>query len=235
MKTQVARNWKLGRTELQVTPQRAEALDLAGANWLTASTSDLLLHVDYDAEKVRSPKLELAYDITGLTALKRRLGRVWDQDSYYTVLEGIERVAIECASGTRLIERILFDIDHVYLTEQDEPRFIYVPLDGVAYDATQNSPLLVLAALSSRRLKFDSIACSTNAEHLRRFVLTKEVFSPNGFRAFLDTEFPEIRRPAAQASTLWGTVEDPAPSDIQLAYMDTLFSVFDEQGGGQTT
>ena len=235
MKTQVAWNFRLHRTELQVSPQRGETLDIPGADWLQTRPSTLLLPMDYNPDLAQSKKLQLCYDITGLTALKRRLGRVWDQDSYYTVLEGIERVAIECASGTRLIERILFDIDHVYLTEQDEPRFIYVPLDGVAYDATQNSPLLVLAALSSRRLKFDSIACSTNAEHLRRFVLTKEVFSPNGFRAFLDTEFPEIRRPAAQASTLWGTVEDPAPSDIQLAYMDTLFSVFDEQGGGQTT
>ena len=27
MKTQVARNWKLGRTELQVTPQRGETID----------------------------------------------------------------------------------------------------------------------------------------------------------------------------------------------------------------
>ena len=228
MKTQIARNWRLSRTELQVTPQRGEVLDVAGANWLNASTSDLLLHVDYDPDKARSDKLRLAYDITGLKALKHRLPKVWDQDSYYSVLEGIERVALECASGTRLIERIIFDVDHVFLTEACEPRFVYVPLEGVAYDATQNSPLLVLAALCSRRLRFDSMACSTNAEHLRKFVLSKEVFSPNVFRSFLDAEFPEIRRPAAKASELWGV--ESGPSESQLAFMDSLFSSFDAQG-----
>lgn len=91
MKTQVARNWKLGRTELQVTPQRGETLDVSGANWLTHVNSAYLLPVDYDPDKARSSKLQLAYDITGLKALKRRLPKVWDQDGYYTVLEGIER------------------------------------------------------------------------------------------------------------------------------------------------
>lgn len=227
MKTQVARNWKLGRTELQVTPQRGETLDVSGANWLTHVNSAYLLPVDYDPDKARSSKLQLAYDITGLKALKRRLPRVWDQDGYYTVLEGIERVATECASGTRLIERILFDIDHVYLTEQDEPRFIYVPLDGVAYDATQNSPLLVLGALSSRRLRFDSQACSTISERLRKFVLTKGVFSLNDFRGFLDDEFPEIRRSSTQKTALWDTDKTPAADADQIAFMDSLFSSFD--------
>ena len=203
MKTQVARNWKLGRTELQVTPQRGETLDVSGANWLTHVNSAYLLPVDYDPDKARSSKLQLAYDITGLKALKRRLPKVWDQDGYYTVLEGIERV------------------------EQDEPRFIYVPLDGVAYDATQNSPLLVLGALSSRRLRFDSQACSTISERLRKFVLTKGVFSLNDFRGFLDDEFPEIRRSSTQKTALWDTDKTPAADADQIAFMDSLFSSFD--------
>lgn len=225
MKTQVARNWRLGRTELQVTTQRGESLDIAGANWLAASTSDLLLHVDYDPEKAHSSKLQLAYDITGLTALKRRLPKVWDQESYYAVLEGIERVAIECSSGKRLIERVLFDVDHVYLTESCEPRFVYVPLDGVAYNATENNPLLVLAALASRRLRFDSMAGSRHGEHLRKFVLDKEVFSPNALRRFLDDEFPEIRKASTSSQTLW-SAEEVGPSDGQLAFMDSLFQGF---------
>ena len=231
MKTQVARNWKRGRTELQISLQRGESLDVSGANWLMHVQSELLLPVSYDPNKARSPKLQLAYDITGLTALKRRLARVWDQDSYYTVLEGIERVATECASGTRLIERILFDIEHVYLTAEDEPRFVYVPLDGVAYDASQNNPLLVLGALASRRLRFDSIACSTNAEHLRSFVLDKDVFSLNVFRSFLDSEFAPLRGTAAPAQPLWGVGASNEPSKSQLAYMDELFSSFNKDEG----
>jgi hypothetical protein len=227
MKTQVARNWRLGRTELQVTTQRGETLDIAGADWLRALGSKLLLPVDYDPEKARNKKLELAYDITGLTSLKRRIGRVWSQEGYYTILEGIERVCVECAGGTRLIERILFDIDHVYLNEHDEPRFIYVPLDGVAYDASTNSPLLVLGALASRRLRFDSVACTANAEHLRQFVLTKEVFSLNVYRNFLDAEFADLRRAAQEIEAAADAERKAAHEARQMAYLDSLFANFD--------
>lgn len=231
MKTQVARNWRLGRTELQITPGRGETLDVSGANWLYALGSDLLLPVDYDPDKVHGKKLQLAYDITGLSALKRRLPRTWSQDAYYTVLEGIERVCAECAGGTRLIERILFDTEHIYLTEQYEPRFIYVPLDGVAYDASQNSPLLVLAALASRRLRFDSQAGATNAEHLRQFVLTKEVFSLNAFRRFLDTEFVGLRRAAEHAQQERDASIEAARTARQAAFMNELFANFDSAAG----
>lgn len=231
MKTQVARNWKLGRTELRVTPQRGETLDVSGANWLGTVGSELLLPVDYDPNKARSKKLELAYDITGLVPLKRRLPKVWTQDGYYTMLEGIERVATECASGTRLIERILFDVDHVFLTAADEPRFVYVPLDGVAYDASTNSPLLVLAALASRRLRVDSAACAAKVERLRQWVLTKEVFSLNVFRTFLDGEFAELRR-ATRADEAGGWNEaSTGPSESQQAYLDALFAGFDARAG----
>ena len=234
MKTQVAWNFRLSRTELQVSPQRGETLDVGGAEWLQRMRSDLLLPLDYDPEKAHSKKLALCYDITGLTALKRRLSKVWTQESYYTVLEGIERVCLECASGTRLIERILFDIEHVYLTEQDEPRFAYVPLEGVAYDASKNSPLLVLAALASRRMRFDSAAGMTNAANLRQWVLTKQVFSPNDLRAFLDHEFASLRRPQqVDPMSAWGKPEKP--SEQQIAYLDSLFSSFGESAGDAGT
>ena len=225
MKTQVAWNFRLKRTELRVSPQRGESLDIASADWLQSVQSELLLPMDYDPTKARTKKLELAYDITGLKPLKKRLPWTWSQDSYYTVLEGIERVCQECASGTRLIERILFDIDHVYLTEQDEPRFVYVPFNGVVFDASQNSPLLVLGALAGRRLRFDSAACTENAANLRQWVLTKQVFSLSDLRSFLDREFATLRggwrggsRPA------WD--EPKKPSEQQLAFMDSLFASF---------
>ena len=230
MKTQVARNWSRGRTELQVSPQRGETLDISGADWLRSLGSQLLLPVDYDPEKARSKKLQLAYDITGLKSLKRRIGKVWSQDGYYTMLEGIERVCAECAGGTRLIERILFDVDHVYLTDEDEPRFIYVPLDGVAYDASQNSPLLVLGALASRRLRFDSVACTSNAEHLRQWVLTKEVFSPNVYRSFLDKEFADLRRAAREGQRERDAEQQAVREARQMAYLDSLFAGFDGHG-----
>lgn len=231
MKTQVAWNFRRSRTELQVTPGRRETLDIRGAEWLQSQTSELLLPLDYDPEKARTKKLELAYDITGHTALKRRLIRVWTQDSYYTVLEGIERVCAECASGTRLIERILFDVDHVYFTDGDEPRFVYVPLEGVAYDASQNSPLLVLAALAGRRVRFDSAAGQTNAANLRQWVLTKQVFSLNDYRAFLDREFAALRK-AARNEQAGLDVRDTGPSAQQLAYMDSLFAGFGSTSDG---
>lgn len=232
MKTQVARNWRLGRTELQVTPQRGETLDVSGANWLCAQTGELLLPVDYDPEKVHGKKLQLAYDITGLVALKRRLPKVWSQESYYAALEGVERVCAECASGTRLIERILFDVEHVYLAPDGEPRFIYVPLDGVAYDASTNSPLLVLGALASRRLRFDSVACTANAEHLRQFVLTKEVFSLNVYRNFLDAEFADLRRAAQEIEAAADAERKAAHEARQMAYLDSLFANFDSNKDG---
>ena len=225
MKTQVAWNFRLKRTELQVTPQRGESLDIAGAEWLQRVHNEYLLPMDYDPTKVRTKRLELAYDITGLKPLKKRLGKVWSQDSYYTVLEGIERVCLECASGKRLVERILFDIDHVYLTEQDEPRFVYVPFEGVAFDASQNSPLLVLAALAGRRLRFDSAACTANAASLRQWVLSKEVFSLNDLRSFLDREFAMLRKEQrSDAMASWNAQEKP--SEQQLAYLDSLFASF---------
>ena len=233
MKTQVAWNFRLKRTELRVTPQRGESLDIAGAEWLQRMHSDLLLPMDYDPTKARTKKLELAYDITGLKPLKKRLPWVWNQDSYYTVLEGIERVCVECAGGRRLIERILFDIDHVYLTEQDEPRFVYVPFDGVAFDASLNSPLLVLGALAGRRLRFDSAACTANAASLRQWVLTKQVFSLNDLRAFLDREFATLR--TSQRDDPMATWNAPSkPDEQQLAYLDSLFASFDASDVGDT-
>ena len=225
MKTQVAWNFRRSRTELQVTPGRRETLDIRGAEWLQGVQSELLLPLDYDPDKARTKKLELAYDITGLTALKKRLPRVWTQERYYTTLEGIERVCAECASGTRLIERILFDIDHVYLTEDYEPRFVYVPFEGVAYDASQNSPLLVLGALAGRRMRFDSAAGQANAASLRQWALTKQVFSLNDYRAFLDREFPTIRAAARNVTSSWDEREN-GPSDSRIAFMDSLFAGF---------
>lgn len=225
MKTQVAWNFKRSRTELRVSPQRGEMLDIAGADWLQGTTCELLLPLDYDPEKARSKKLELAYDITGHTALKRQLGKVWSQDGYYAMLDGIERVCLECSSGSRLIERILFDIEHVYLTENGEPRFVYVPFEGVAYDATKNSPLLVLAALAGRRLRFDSAACAAVAADLRQWVLTKQVFSPNDLRGFLDREFPELRLEGKAEQAAWDATP-AAPSEERLAYLDSLFAGF---------
>ena len=230
MKTQVAWNFRRSRTELQVTPGRRESLDTHGAEWLQSQTCELLLPLDYDPEKARTKKLELAYDITGLVSLKKRLSRVWTQEAYYTTLEGIERVCAECSSGTRLIERILFDIDHVYLTETYEPRFVYVPFEGVPYDASQNSPLLVLAALAGRRMRFDSAAGKANADNLRQWVLTKRVFSLNDFRSFLDREFSALRRATRGSLTSWD-LRDAGPSESQVAFMDKLFAGFGEAGG----
>lgn len=225
VKTQVAWNFRRSRTELRVTPGRGESLDVRGAEWLMAVHSELLLPVDYDPEKVHTKKLELAYDITGLDPLKRRLLRVWTQESYYAALEGIERVCAECASGTRLIERILFDVEHVYLTDACEPRFVYVPFEGVAYDASQNSPLLVLAALAGRRLRFDSAAGQANAASLRQWVLAKQVFSLNDYRAFLDREFAALRAHTHDTASAWEARND-GPSASKVAYMDSLFAGF---------
>lgn len=231
MKTQVAWNFRKSRTELQISVQRGESLDIAGTEWLQRAHSELLLPLDYDPLKARSKKLVLAYDITGLTALKRRLSKVWTEESYYATLEGIERVCAECASGTRLIERILFDVEHVYLTEGCEPRFAYVPLSGVAYDATQNNPLLVLGALAGTRIRFDSAAGTAHAAALRQWVLTKSVFSLNDYRSFLDRELAALRsagrggRGAADAGRNQTTPD-------QLAYLDSLFAGFGDARDG---
>lgn len=224
MKTQVAWNFKRSCTELQVTPQRGESLDIRSAEWLQTQNSELLLPLDYDPEKAYSNKLVLGYDITGHTALKKRLIKVWSLESYYTVLEGIERVCAECSGGARLIERILFDIDHVYLNDAGEPRFAYVPLNGVAYDATKNSPLLVIGALAGRRLRFDSAACTAISANLRQWVLSKSVFSLNDFRAFLDREFASMRKAGAGSQEAWNAVSKP--SEEQVAFMDSLFANF---------
>ena len=226
MKTQVAWNFGRSRTELQVTPQRGESLDIKSAEWLMKLNSELMLPLDYDPEKAHTNKLVLAYDITGHTPLKKRLIKVWSQESYYTVLEGIERVCAECASGTRLIERVLFDIDHIYLTEDGEPRFVYVPLNGVAYDATQNSPLLVIGALAGRRLRFDSAACTAISASMRQWVMSKSVFSPNDFRNFLDREFASFRKSTGGNQAAWNAVEKP--SEEKVAFMDSLFAKFGE-------
>ena len=87
MKTQVAWSFSHSRTELQVTPQRGESQDIKSAEWLQSLNCELLLPLDYDSEKAHTKKLMLAYDITGHTALKRRLSKVWSLEDYYAVLE----------------------------------------------------------------------------------------------------------------------------------------------------
>ena len=227
MRLQVAWNFKKSRTELQVTLQRNELLDLTAAEMTRGVRGGLLLPVDFDHQLVQSKKLVLRYDITGLTPLKKRLRHLWTYGSYYTMLQGIERVLVDCAAWTQPVERTQFDLEHIYMSEQDEPHFIYVPVAGAVYDTSKNSPRLVLDALSdTRHLRFDAAESVAVATELHQYVMTNEVFSLNHYRRFLDAQF------AAQR----GLVAAPASAASEPAvdeHIEALFASFDRNLHGR--
>ena len=168
MKLQVAWNFKISRTELQVTSQGRERIDLPAAEWLRDVQSPLLIPVAFDYGQVKAKKITLHYDIMGLTTLRKRRRELWSEDAYYAILSGLEQSVMACLErSSRPLERMLFDIEHIYLTPEGMPRFVYVPLDGVVYDAGANTPLVMLAALADpKKMKFDNMRGPEHAARL---------------------------------------------------------------------
>ncbi len=234
MKLQVAWSFKRARTELVVTPQRRELLDIPSAEWLRDTDCELLIPVDFDYALTRAKKVVLRYDILGLTTLRKRLRQPWDKDDYYRMLVGIEGAALACSTCAYPLERMLFDTDHIYLTERGEPRFIYLPLEGMIYDSTINTPLAALLDLSDlKRMKFLDADSRSIAAHLDQFIMTKDVFSLNKYRRFLDTEFPwRVQGGAGATGQSTGRTENEMVQEGSAIFLDDLFASFEQSSSG---
>lgn len=195
MKSQVAWNWKKSRTELVVTAQKNERVVLPEAEWLKDNPGAGLLTVEFDYARLESKHPTLHYDIMGLTKVKKMLKRkVLPTQTLTTMLEGLQQALHACRDAGFIMDKMLFDTNHVYVDERFRPHFVYVPLRGVRYDPMSNTPLVLLEALCNpKRMAFDSAEGERQRDALHMFVLREKVFSLNALSKLMRQEFVGIQ------------------------------------------
>ena len=226
MKCQVAWNWRASRTELVVTSQKQEKLDLSGAEWLSGGPSPRLIPVSFTYAHAREKRAVVRYDIMGTKKLSKFIrSRTLSPTRVERILFGLEEATRACAHASKVIDTMLFRPDFVYLDERENPGFIYVPFSGVRYDPRQNTPLVLLAALSDpKRVNWQTAQGESQRDALHRYVLDAKVFSHNDFSRLLDREFRGVRyedwESEASASVPSHTSRDAEPfflGDLFLA------------------
>ena len=195
MKSQVAWNWKAARTELVVTSQKREKLNIAEAEWLQNPPTERLIPVDFDYSQAMSKKVVLRYEIMGKTKLRKLLkARTMPTSVFVGLLEGLEEAVNACTASGHVIDRMLFDVSHVYLDEQKRPYFVFVPFTGMEYDSEVNTPLVMINAMCNpRRMHLQSAEGERLRDVLHRHVLQDKVFSSNALRKIIDREISSSR------------------------------------------
>lgn len=196
MKCQVAWNWKAARTELVVTSQKRERLVLSEAEWLAEEPCPRLIPAFFDYAHVEEKRSVVRYNIIGTMKLSKLLKRrMLNTEQVSRLLMGLEQTVRTCANSSMLVEKILFHPDFVYLDEQQNPNFIFIPFANMAYDARLNSPFTMLSAMSDpRRMHWQSAAGELQRDAIQKFVHIEKIFSVNKFSKLL-------------RDTLWGGVD----------------------------
>jgi hypothetical protein len=225
MKCQVAWNWKAARTELVVTSQKRERIVLAEAEWLSKGPSPRLIPVGFEYAHVQAKRATLRYDIMKKTKLSKLLKkRVLPTELFIQLLNGLDEALQACSDASFTTDKMLFSPDFVYLDEQLNPNFVFIPLRGMVFERRLNSPLAMIEALSNgKRVRLDSAEGEIKRERLHNYTLTEKAFSANAFRKLLygdlgvrtDADIDTVQQTGAH-------VEERADTPI---FLNDLFAV----------
>lgn len=229
MKCQVSWNWGKSRTELVVTAQKRERLSLREAEWLCSEPSPMLIPPQFDYSRAQDKHVSVRYDIMGLTKLSKLLRRkAIDPACATRILERLDEAVRACIDASMQLDKMLFDPGFVYLDQEHDPHFVYVPFSGLQYDAQLNTPLIMLAAMSDpRRMNYQTAMGERQRDALHRFVQNSKVFSSNEFGKLLDGEFHQSDEADATSSVdssfdALGVRVDS--DDANLMFLSDLFS-----------
>lgn len=227
MKCQVAWNWKAARTELVVTSQKRERLVLSEAEWLSKGPSPRLIPVGFEYAHTQAKRATLRYNIMNKTKLSQLLKkRVLPTELFIRLLYGLDVALKVCSEASYMIDKVLFAPDFVYLDEQMNPSFVFIPLNGMVFKRQLNSPLVMIEALSNgKRIRLDSAEGEMKREALYSYTLTEKVFSANAFRRLLNGELGNGTKADRDVDTSqWTNAYREQPSNTPL-FINDLFAV----------
>ena len=188
MKCQVAWNWRASRTELVVTTQKREHLVLAEAEWLSGEPCERLIPAFFEYSQVEAKRAVVRYDIMGTMKLSKLLKRrMLNDEQSARLLTGLAEAVHACTNASKVIDKVLFHPDFVYLDEAQNPNFIFVPFSGMAFDARLNSPFVMLAAMSDpKRMHWQTAEGEWQRDTVQKFVRAEKVFSANKYGRMLE-------------------------------------------------
>ena len=225
MKCQVAWNWKDSKTELVVSTQKRERLVLAEAEWISKGPSPRLIPATFLYAQAREKHVSVRYGIMGTTKLSKLIKRRrLNGEQVHRLIFGLADAIHCCVCSSMLVDKILFYPDFVYLDEDCNPNFVFVPFTGVTYNPRLSSPFAMLDALSDpKRMNWMSAEGERQRDAVHRFVLSNKVFSANEYAKLIKREFGkshDAETPSAEVDSSRFQANDSP----DLLYMSDLFS-----------
>ena len=204
MKAKKVKDRKAGAVTLVVKPTKREELVYAQAEWLAAMPCEYLAEFRYEMD---GGDTALYYDITGLADLKSYMKAPFGTVQYRGLLAALAEVADACTRRDFPTSGLQLDAEHVYMTPDGSPRFVYVPLSGVPANAHATPDAFLQGISSAGSPSFVVPDDARHAEALFDYVKRNPVFSLSSYRAFLSSEFH-----IAQASVSSGPLSRAAAS-----------------------
>ena len=183
MKVRLTKDRKSGSRTLVVRPVKHEQLEYDEAEWLRTYDGEGLVAFRY----VREGEVTLYYDVTGLVDLKSYLHAEISLDQFRRILGALAELLRVCTRQQLPTSYIQFDPEHIYLDAQGAPRFVLVPLSGVA-ERRESSPVALLHYLGAAHVHFVVPEDERHARALEDFASRNQVLSLSSLREFIQSD-----------------------------------------------
>ena len=183
MKLRLTKDRKSGSQTLVVKPTKHETLEYDQAEWARTYEGEGLVPFRY----VRDNDVTLYYDVTGLVGLKSYLKAEISLDQYRRILAQLADLLGTCTRQQLPSSAIQFEPERVYLDAQGAPKFVFVPLSGVA-ERRESSPVAFLHYLGGKHVKFVVDDDRRHASAVEDFASRNQVLSLSALREFLQRD-----------------------------------------------
>lgn len=183
MKVRLTKDRKSGSQTLVVKPTKHETLEYDQAEWARTYEGEGLVPFRY----VRDNDVTLYYDVTGLVGLKSYLKAEISLDQYRRILAQFADLLGTCTRQQLPSSAIQFEPERVYLDDQGAPKFVFVPLSGVA-ERRESSPVAFLHYLGGKHVKFVVEDDKRHAYAVEDFASRNQVLSLSALREFLQRD-----------------------------------------------
>ena len=183
MKVRLTKDRKSGSRTLVVRPVKHEQLEYDEAEWLRTYDGEGLVAFRY----VREGEVTLYYDVTGLVDLKSYLRAEISLDQFRRILGALAELLRGCTRQQLPTSYIQFDPEHIYLDAQGAPRFVLVPLSGVA-ERRESLPVALLHYLGAAHVHFVVPEDERHARALEDFASRNQVLSLSALREFIQSD-----------------------------------------------
>lgn len=180
MKLRIIRDRRSASQTLLVRPAKREQLVYEQAEWLRGYKGAGLADFRYEC----GGEVALYYDLTGLVSLASYLRAEIDLNQYRRILGGFAELLTLCTREELPTSGIQLDPSYVYVDDLGEPRFVFVPLAGVA-ERRESLPVAFLHYMGSSHVRFVVPDDRRHAAALEDFASRNEVLSLSALREHL--------------------------------------------------